>query len=70
MKTYDGMEAKVHTFLTSALNEDEWPAARSSHIISGETAPVPIGYEAGLTTKPIWRGKILVHLPGTGHEIK
>jgi hypothetical protein len=37
MQTYGGMEAKLHAFLTSALDGSEWSAWRP-----GRFAPIPI----------------------------
>jgi hypothetical protein len=37
MKTYGAVEAQLHIFLTSALDESEWSASRSYHI----TLPPP-----------------------------
>jgi len=39
MKKYEEAEVQLHTFLTSALDEDEWLAWCSSHFIPGVRAP-------------------------------
>jgi hypothetical protein len=42
MKTYRGMEVKLHTLLTSVLDAGEWSASRQGHLTL-----VSIGLEAG-----------------------
>jgi hypothetical protein len=42
MKTCGGVEIYFHTFLISALDEDEWSAARPDRFTLGKQLPVPI----------------------------
>jgi hypothetical protein len=46
MKAYRGVELKLHTFLTSALDGDEWSTA-----CRGRFTPV----EVGRSPDPVWR---------------
>jgi hypothetical protein len=45
MKTYEGVDAEIHEFLTSALVGDEWSASRpgrftpGTHLIKGSVGP-------------------------------
>jgi hypothetical protein len=39
MKTYGGMEVSLHTFLTSAVDGDEWSVSRRSRFIPEVRAP-------------------------------
>jgi hypothetical protein len=39
MKTYLGVEVQLHSFLTSALDGDEWSASRLVRFIPTERAP-------------------------------
>jgi hypothetical protein len=39
MKTYEGVEVQLHTFLTLTLDGGEWLALRPSHFNPGEEAP-------------------------------
>jgi hypothetical protein len=39
MKTYGGVDASIHIFLTSALVGGEWSASRLGRFTSGERAP-------------------------------
>jgi hypothetical protein len=45
MEEYEGVEAKLHELLTSAL--EECSALRSSRLTAGEGPPVSNGLEAG-----------------------
>jgi hypothetical protein len=42
MNTNGVMMVKLHTFLKSMLNRDEWSASYSGRFFSGERYPVPI----------------------------
>lgn len=48
MKEYGGVEAHLHSVLTSQLERSEWPVSRSGPFAAGEGAPVRTDYEAGL----------------------
>jgi hypothetical protein len=37
-----GVEIKVHSSLTLALDGDEWPASRPGRFMGGKESPVPI----------------------------
>jgi hypothetical protein len=39
MKTYWGVEVKLHAFLNSALDGGEWSASRLGHFTPGERTP-------------------------------
>jgi hypothetical protein len=39
MKTYGGVDVKIHVFLTSAPAGGEWSALRPCHFTPGERAP-------------------------------
>jgi hypothetical protein len=54
MKAYGGVDAKIYILLTSALVGGEWSASPTAALPPGNEAPVPIGYEVGLTPVPIW----------------
>jgi hypothetical protein len=44
-----------YSYLTSALDEGEWPASRPSHALPpGKEPPIPIGREAGWAPEPVW----------------
>jgi hypothetical protein len=43
----------VPSFLTSALDGDEWSALSSVRFMPGETALVPIGQETGWTSESV-----------------
>jgi hypothetical protein len=44
-----------HSFLTSALEGDEWSAQRPGRALPpGKGPPVPIGEEAGLAPETVW----------------
>jgi hypothetical protein len=45
MKTYGGVDAGIHIFLTSALFGGEWPVSRSGRFTPGKKPLVPIGQE-------------------------
>jgi len=61
IKAYWGVEAELHTFLTSALDRGEWSASHPSHFTHREGTQVPIGQGAGWAPEPVWpwwrRGK-------------
>jgi hypothetical protein len=40
MKEYKGIEAKLHSILTSALDGGKWLTSSPSHFTARETAPV------------------------------
>jgi hypothetical protein len=40
MKAYGGLKVKLHSFLTSTLNEGEWSASRPHTFTPGERNPV------------------------------
>jgi hypothetical protein len=56
MKTYRGVEAYIHAFLTSALDGGEWSASRLGRFAPRERAPGThwtggwVGSRAGLDT--------------------
>jgi hypothetical protein len=54
MKTYEGVDVKIHIFFTSALVEGEWSASRPCRFTPGKELPVPIGGEVGWTPQPVW----------------
>jgi hypothetical protein len=39
MRTYGGVDAQIHVFLTSALVRGEWPASRPGRFTPGERVP-------------------------------
>jgi len=47
MKTYGGVDVKLHSFLMSELDRDKWIASHSSRFIPGEGLTVSAGEEAG-----------------------
>jgi len=44
----------LHTFLTSALDGDEWSGSRPGHFIPRERVPLLIEQEAGWAPEPVW----------------
>jgi hypothetical protein len=54
MKTYGGVDIWIHVFLTSALVVCEWSDSRFGRFTPGERAPVPIGWEFGCASEPVW----------------
>jgi len=54
MKAYWGMEVYLHAFLTSALVVGEWLAPRPDRFTPGKEHLVPIGWEAGWNSEPVW----------------
>jgi hypothetical protein len=48
------VDVYTHACLTSAVFESEWSASRPGHFTPGERSPVPIWYEAGWATEPLW----------------
>jgi hypothetical protein len=48
-----------YSYLTSALDGDEWSASRPCHALpQGKRPPVPIGQEAGWALEPVWTQRI------------
>jgi hypothetical protein len=54
MKAYGEVNVEIHIFLTSALNEDEWPASRPGRFTPGETDPDTHGIGGGVDPEPVW----------------
>jgi len=48
------MEAQLHAFLSSALDESEWPVSGSSRFTSEERAPVTARQNGAWIRKPAW----------------
>jgi hypothetical protein len=52
-------EYSSYSFLTSALDGDEWSASRPGRaLLPGKGPPVPIVQETGLTSEPVWTHKL------------
>jgi hypothetical protein len=56
MKTYDGMDAQLSAFLTSALDESEWLASRPGRPTLGERPSVPHVLRLGVLQSGSVRG--------------
>ena len=54
MKAYEGGAVWLHSFLTSALDGDEWSTSRRGRFTPGEIALVTIEWKAGWATMPVW----------------
>jgi hypothetical protein len=51
-----GLEVELYFSKTSALEGDEWPAARPGPHFTPGKDPVPIAQEAGWAPGPVWTG--------------
>jgi hypothetical protein len=54
MKTYGGVDVKIHVFLTWTLDGGEWSASRPGRFTPGERAPGIHWIGAGWAPEPIW----------------
>jgi len=55
MKAYGGgAEVELHSFLTSALNGDEWLTSLPVRFTPREITSVPIKQDAGWAPEPVW----------------
>jgi len=48
------LELYIHSFLTSSLDRDAWPASRPGHSNPKEKFLVPMEQEAGCSREPVW----------------
>jgi hypothetical protein len=54
-----GMRYSSYSYLTSALDGDEWSASRPGRVLPpGKESPVPIGQEAGWAPQPVWAQRL------------
>jgi hypothetical protein len=54
MVAFGGRGEQLYSFLTTALDADEWLASRPGRaLVPGKEPPVPIGQEAGWAPKPV-----------------
>jgi hypothetical protein len=49
-----GIRGTAPLFLTSALNEGEWPTSRPGHFSPGKMPTVPTREEGGWIPEPVW----------------
>jgi hypothetical protein len=55
MKAYGGVNAQIHTFLTSALDGGEWSDSLLGHFTPGKQPPVPIALLQSWLVWTLWR---------------
>jgi hypothetical protein len=54
MKAYGGAEVQFHSFLTTALNGDEWLTPRPVRFTPRERTTIPIPQHAGWAAELVW----------------
>jgi len=55
MKTYRGVEVQLHSFLTSAPDEDESLNSRPGHMISEKERQYPLNVRLGAPPEAVWK---------------